>query len=611
MIFAGIGFLGIDSLDIVFLIQEKVMDNIQSAFFRLSLIVLCLYLAACAGQVNMRPAITADSVVAPDAGIVVARVINASGGGLPFNQLTITPDNVNASSEIKPERLLSLKPLMNGNTVFASAIKAGHYSLASLRAFYSNGNGWYSRFASTTPELGTFEVKAGSVTDLGTLIYYPKPQDDKYIDLVLRAPETEPGDVLAKYFPFYNTLYNSQETIGWLPDDSQDERETRFISVLQNPITYTDHIKGPDGSLYFLGKLGVIVKRDASGIWSLDAVDTLLDLTTLAVNHRGDLVVGGAEGRLFVKPVDQPWQDHSLGHSFHIEHLQFPDDETIELLASKGAALFVYRTVDFKQGIQWSELNSYSRHQGWESTEIAPKEDANSQKKLRIENIYSVTLSNVESRKLITVRTQRVSSDPVFGRVNKQVFEYDPASWSITQPADDIDISAVIDAGAAKLGVKMPGFWSWDGKPDYFLYKENSGWEELNTHIYSCRNGEQPSAVNTCGDADPPLKAKRKTFTLRSVPWFVSQDEGLAIVTFTSVNLWSGKRDYDVKLLTTTDGGKSWTITDNEPPQKYCSSVIAELEDVLLISCSGATGDFYESHDRGETWQHVRQQENF
>lgn len=585
------------------------MDNMRPALYRLSLVVLSLYLAACAGQVNMRPAITTTTVFAPGDGIVVARVINASGGGLPFNQLTITPDNVNASTDIKPERLLSLRPQLNGNTVFASGIQAGYYSLASLRSFYSNGNGWYSRFASTTPELGTFEVKPGVVTDLGTLIYYPKPQDDRYLDMVLRAPEGDQGDVLEKYFPFYK----HKEIIGWLPDDNQDDREASFISVVQNPITYTDHIKGPDGSLYFLGKLGIIVKRDAAGTWSLDAVDTVLDLTTLAANNRGDLLVGGTEGRLFIKQADQQWQDISLEHQFHIEHLQFYDDDTIELLASTAATLHIYRAAaaGLEQGIQWSELNSYRRHTGWASSDILKEESKNPKKPVRIENIYSTTLSSVESRALITVRTQSPSSDAIFGQVKRQMFEYDPVSWSIKNMADDVEISAIVDAGSAKLGVKMPGFWSWDGRPDYFIYKDNGGWEEVNTFIYSCRNGEQPSASNHCGDADPPVKARRKAFTLKSVPWFVSPNDGLAIVTFTAVDFWSGKRDHEVKILDTADGGKSWTVTDNELPHKYCSSVIPELEDVLLVSCGGATGDFYESHDRGNTWQHVRQQENF
>lgn len=583
------------------------MENIRTLFTRLTLLLVAVYLAACAPQVNMRPVLSKDSVVAPGEGMVVARIVNASGGGLPFNQLTIAPDNVNASKAIKPERLLSARPALNGTTVFASPIKAGHFSLSSIRAFHSNGNGWYSRYASTTPELGTFEVKPGAVTDLGTLIYYPKPQEDRYLDLVVRAPGSEPGEVLSKHFPFYSY----DEVLSWLPDDNQGERENAFISVAQNPITYTEHIKAPDGSLYFLGKLGVILRRDANGAWSIDAVDTLLDLSAMAVNQRGDMAVGGSEGKLFIKYMGQQWQDISFDHPYHIEQLLFRDDDSLDLLATKGTSLFVYRASIGGQELDWSEINQYALISGWSNHQIPVSEDSATSKRKFAEDIYSITLFELDSRSLITVRTQSNTQSPIFGRVNRKTFEYDPASWSIIKEANELKISSVVEAGNATLGIKMPGFWSWDGRTDYFIYRENSGWSEMSTHAYYCSDGKPRPESKVCSSNDVQTPGRRKTFTLRTVPWFVSPTNGLAIVSFNRSSMWSAKREYEVKILDTNDGGNSWTVTDRELPLKYCSSIIPDLDDVLLLSCSGATGDFYESYDRGETWEHVRQQENF
>jgi hypothetical protein len=143
-------------------------------------ILTLLLLGGCANQVNMLPSLQKTTNIADDQGVVVARIINASNYRFPFNQLTVNPENVNESTTIKPERLVAIKQSVGGSTVFSAPIKAGHYSLSSIRAFHVVGDYSYSRFVSADAQMGTFEVKPGVVTDLGTLIYYPKVQEDKY-----------------------------------------------------------------------------------------------------------------------------------------------------------------------------------------------------------------------------------------------------------------------------------------------------------------------------------------------------------------------------------------------------------------------------------------------
>ncbi|MEM8548264.1 MAG: hypothetical protein AAGF46_08900, partial [Pseudomonadota bacterium] len=106
------------------------------------------------------------------------------------------------------------------------------------------------------------------------------------------------------------------------------------------------------------------------------------------------------------------------------------------------------------------------------------------------------------------------------------------------------------------------------------------------------------------------VAAKKSRFAFRSIPWFYTEDEGLAVVTFTDTDFWSGQTDVNVKILQTTDGGQSWTDTGRNRPNEFCSTFVGEVPDRLLMSCSN-TGDFYESTDLGETWEHVRQHESF
>jgi photosystem II stability/assembly factor-like uncharacterized protein len=106
-------------------------------------------------------------------------------------------------------------------------------------------------------------------------------------------------------------------------------------------------------------------------------------------------------------------------------------------------------------------------------------------------------------------------------------------------------------------------------------------------------------------------KSRKVSFSFRSTPVFKNDLEGIAITTFTDFNIWTGQRSSNTRILVTDDGGKSWLASKSKLPKKYCNSFVPEVSDRLLVSCNGSSGDFYESHDDGATWEHVRQQENF
>ena len=130
---------------------------------RLTLLGAIALLAACASQVDLIEPLEATTVPAPNEGVVVARVINTTRYPAPLNQLTIAPQNVNASDEEKYQRLLSTESRLNGTSVFASPVAADNYTLTSLRAFHSNGEYYYQHFVPGGTDLGTFEVRPGQV----------------------------------------------------------------------------------------------------------------------------------------------------------------------------------------------------------------------------------------------------------------------------------------------------------------------------------------------------------------------------------------------------------------------------------------------------------------
>lgn len=570
-------------------------------------IVLAVLLSGCAGQVNMLPTLSQQTQLQPDQGIVVARIINASAYPLPFNQLTIDPENLNESKNIKPERLLALETQPKSSTVFSSPVKAGNYALSSIRAFHSAGDYWYSRFISSDAKFGTFEVKPGQITDLGTLIYYPKSQDDKYINTLLRLPNNNKGEVLRKFFSFYPA--NTNELLDWNADDYSDDRNSLFTSAAQNPVAYNKRYLAPDNSVYFLCKLGVIIKRTPKGDWEIDAVDTELDLTSVAQNSQGDLIVGGEEGRLFWKPANRDWVDISLDHSYEIEELLLTENRIAHLIARQRAKLTIFTNNLNHPTSSWNTVDFYTSLHGWNSMPI-PVEENEIKKPKRPKHITGASLSKIADTTRLKIYTLADNLDPIFNNSKTEIFGFDTDTAKVFPISDELDISSILPAGAITLGIKTAGFWSWNGRSTYLKYIENDGtWEEISTFVYKCN--DDITEEETCLKDGREVKSKKANFNLRAIPWFINEQDALAIVSFSNYDFWSGQNSQETKILITKNGGKSWSDTGNSLPEKHCASLVPEILDRLLISCNGGSMDFYESVDNAKSWKHVRQHENF
>lgn len=567
------------------------------------LIWLCL-LTACAGQVNILPSLSEETATETDKGVVVARIISAGSYPLPFNQFTITPENLNASEEIKPERMISYPPKQDGTTVFAATANPGNYSLSSIRAFYTVGDGWYSHFVSSDPELGTFSVKPGQVTDLGTLIYYPKSFGDKYVETLLRLPEEPSGEVLDKFFSFYK--YDKNQILTWDYDGRDEDRQVEYLSALQNSVNYPNQYLAPDGSIYFLAKLGVIIKRTKDGNWELDAVDTNFDLNTIVQNSQGDIIVGGAEGKLFLKRNDGEWLDISLTFQDQIAHLRFVDDQTFNLVSFDQTKVTVQRVTINSESLDWQEVNTYDSITGWKTLAYSQDKQSSSLEVLR--TIESLNLFDIADESYISINTHRPTQDPVFATKTTKTFSYQLNDWSVAELQKKPEFTSVVDAGAIKMAIKEPGFWSFIPKLQFFRYIDNEDrWDQISTRVNKC--GGVITDATSCTDSEGLFK--KSSFEFKSIPWFQSKLDALAIAQFSNYNLWTGDNSSEIKILKTIDGGKTWTDKDVSLPKDFCSTVVPAVKDRMLISCDGFSGDFYETFDEGETWNHVRQHENF
>jgi hypothetical protein len=341
-----------------------------------------LTLTGCASDVVMLSSLTPKSQLKNQEGIVVAQVINASSYPLPFNQLTISPDNVNESKKIKPLRLMSNEQRIEGATIFAAPVQSGNYALDSIRSFHVRGDYWYSKFVPADAKFGTFNVVPGKVTDLGTLIYYPKPDGEQYKDTLIRIPEfnLERGKALQKYYPYFK--FDKEDVLTWDADELEEERNAQYLSIAQNPISFSDRFKGTDGSVYLLGKLGVLLKYSASNEFELDAIDSNLELVAFAQSEDFDLVVADSGGKVFYKPNGGEWQALNFEPDLSIHELSFDNNDAINIVAAKGNHLHVYKH-EIKTGSDNYQLaNSWNYISKWEyGTEELFKQEGSSTKR--------------------------------------------------------------------------------------------------------------------------------------------------------------------------------------------------------------------------------------
>ncbi len=622
------------------------MSKLSRRFFMLRsfLLIGVLVLSGCQANgparyqpkpktVNLVSALPNYNTGSNSMGMVVARVIHA-GGVLPtLNFMTLTPKNYNTSDAIQKQRLEAVDEDMDRSNLFAGQIEPGTYSLSSMRAFYVFGYSFFSQFVPLDATFGTFEVKAGQVTDLGVLVYYPKSEEDKFVHTLLRLDAEQPGKAVSQHFPKYN--YDPQAVLGWQEDELADQRYEQYINTVQNPVSFNHRFKAADGTIYFLSGLGVMVNRASDGQWSMDAVETNFKLNTMAESASGDLLVGGDGGSVFYKTLNGEWRDISIDVPVDVDSVNFRDN-VIEVAARTPTTAEIYRAtlnkVDGEGNIEWRKIITYSGSRGWLNSKgerlnlpgIPKKRGRN------LTNIVSVDNDTKLNRVTINIKTKSndqwmPSSDVFTYQIVKDVAS-DAQNWLIQTELEAAEVETTFDAGAVTMGIRTAGFWSWDGKPDYLIgNKDTNEWTEMTTKYQSCPSGHlykegrcspSESYLKSRGKkskkSKKSIKAPRQAFYFVSPPMFFTANEGVAIVKDKTRDNGRGNQQIKpARVLMTFDGGISWLLTNNKLPNDYCYQLEVLVTDRLLLSCDGASGDFYESMDRGKTWQHTRESQSF
>ena len=551
------------------------------------LMVMVLIISGCQGTspYNRVPLLSNNDVANTTKGVVVARVISATSQPYPFNEIDLVPKNLNESKDNKIQSVAALPAKSDQSVIFAGALEPGSYSLDAITSYHFFGDRYYADGVKAKLDFGTFSVEANKVTDLGILIYYPKSQEDTYLKTLIRVPSAEPAKLIGQYFSFYE--YDKNQVLTWDEDGFADERESAYLSAAQNPVSFNREYLADDGYLYVLAPLGVILIRTPDGEWLTEAVDSNLIMRSIAKNAAGDLIVGGDEGKVFVKRSgSELWEDISIDHKFDVQEVAFDDANNMLVIASKETYMGLFKSQENIAGMapNWQVPLRFNSYSGWF------KNDGNRTDWQALngqERIMSAKIDRSEDGHILSVFHQKPTTRLVIRdgiKTSRYMANFNDLHFERIEKKLEVDF--VINAGAMQIGVEKPGFWI--NKPTYYVKNKQTGeWDYIRTKVELKGN----------------VKGVKLPFRFISAPWFSSPQNGVAIATIGS--------EKEPKILHSTDGGKNWTKTDYELPKEYCISFVSMVTDKLLLSCDGATGDFYESTDNGKTWQQVREHEQF
>ena len=593
---------------------------------RVALLGVLFSLWGCmSSSVNVRPVLEQDTMLDSGQGLVIARIVNASSWPFEFNRLYISPKSVNDSEVTENLRLMPFQGLNGSSSIFASPIEAGSYTLSSITSFIEYGHQywyagyqyWYARSASADPRFGTFEVMPGKVTDLGTIIYYEKFLGEKYISIPVRSPNTANGEVLHTYFPWFD--YDADSILSWNEDGYEQERSALYASVVQNPTAHNRHYLAGDGTLYHIGKLGVVIVRTKDGNWEMLALDTDIDLTAIAQDENGNIFVGGEEGIVFYKHAESDqWQDVSIENDYVIEEIIFNDQGDVDIFCREKRQASVFRANVAAEKISWSQHMVYNSIDGWMTSEEYEQQKAEFNAKLEslsyqeriqlkkkrgtqkiIDNIYTQEYRGKDYIK-VTLR----DNDLIYSNYIKRLFVYDPNDWQIT-PVEDLDgVDATFLSGKRLIGIKEPSLWSLNKRLKYMLYDDStSSWVSLNNYI-KC-DSDLVEKRNNCFTPDGKKSYRKKKLDFFSMPIFYSDQQAIVVGSVLT------QEEDSINLYESVDAGATWSLSEKELPNKYCSQLIPEFRDRLVLTCFGSTGDVYESLNYGKTWEHVREHETF
>ena len=189
--------------------------------------------------------------------------------------------------------------------IFVGMLPEGRYKIARLGTKQQYKHDLKLHAAITIPDaIGEFEIQAGSVTNLGTLIYHPIETADKYnyqINKYLVTRVTTPSlwdSVIESRLDIKRHVPKEAPILGWLSDEYESERVDIQNKIQRHGLPSVLHVL-ESGDAVIGTKLGkLFIKSHASKNWNYYPLDNTRAITSLIELQDGNVLIGGELGLL-------------------------------------------------------------------------------------------------------------------------------------------------------------------------------------------------------------------------------------------------------------------------------------------------------------------------
>ncbi|GAB2704832.1 hypothetical protein GCM10027170_38650 [Aliiglaciecola aliphaticivorans] len=438
--------------------------------------------------------------------------------------------------------------------LFAGSMPEGEYLIASLYSFYSDGNmsSWLTMpvYASA----GTFNVKAGEFTNLGSLVFQPllniketsfwsnRSSSKAYVTRISEAENLQ--DFIIEHFPNLASSVNFNQPLGW-EDDKFVELRNKLSALSRNnaygsqALILQEHNKRAVAAKF--GQLHVVNNDDS---WTQIDLPTNGQLTSV-LELDGKILVGSERGQVFISDSLQgDWtatQPVSAAESI----IWFGKAEETLFAATASAKSHFFYTIN-KDDLSWQRIGNFER-----------------------KNPNDFWVQNGGLFPILTANGQlRVLND------NKLYdFTIESKQWTSVKSSPMVQVSQLANGVLVGLEVSQ-----WDGVGDQavsFDYGQN--WTSLSR------------SLKTFGDN--------------------TTDRSLPIVLGDKTLITLGRVDKTVKQLqiisTTTNGEdvsrKDWIMRGTAKPD--CEMALPKLTNGQRIYFLCDQGQIVSTDDFGQTWK--------
>lgn len=441
------------------------------------------------------------------------------------------------------EKTFKVKALTRSSEAqqYMGVVPAGHYKVGLLWAFKQQGDTSYWAKAIVPTAIGSFEVKAGQVTDLGKIIYHPFQSrslqsttlpdyaitriDNK--DLLPRL-KSEYTDAFKRY-GFTDAISNT-----WINDDSSEQRKLTYEKIVESASAKKIHRIGD--ALLLTGRLGL---SKSVNTWQANVTQEVVhDLIEL---NDSTLVVGGEMGSLtlldhqgkLLKTLDalQP-----LDHVYDLHKIN-DDQFYLAILKNRVFKFYIYT-------VSTGTLDNIGKHE-------------------RKDSFFMNTVTNPIV--LVDERALRLYVD-----AKQHTYDFKKKVWTKEKFAN---LARLDEQGNGLIIAAPSNAWSGYGKP---LYSNDSGktWKAyakpIYYRIYRAKNG----------------------VTLRT-------DKS------STFNFWTGVRSdaETVPVMKSTDNGIKWVKVGDLPIACKELSPSASTDQQVLALCED--GRVMASADMGVMWEEL------